>query len=46
MYKRQPFSRAELGALLDLAALGNARLADAQRAALSGAPGERVEVAP
>ena len=41
-----PFSRAELGALLDLAALGNARLADAQRAALSGAPGERVEVAP
>ena len=41
-----PFSRAELGTLLDLAALGNARLAGAQRAALSGAPGERVEVAP
>ena len=41
-----PFNRDELGSLLDLAALGNAKLAEAQRACLGAAVGERIEVAP
>ena len=35
-----PFDRSELGALLDLAASGNARLAALQRRALAGPSGE------
>ena len=41
-----PFSRDELGELLDLATLGNARLAQAQKLALEAPLMERVEVRP
>jgi ribonuclease PH len=39
--EREPFDRAELDRLLDLAATGCVTLADLQAAALSGAPGGR-----
>ena len=41
-----PFSRDELGELLDLATLGNAQLAQAQKLALEAPLMERVEVRP
>ena len=41
-----PFNRDELNELLDLATLGNARLAEAQKLALEAPLMERVEVAP
>ena len=41
-----PFNRDELGELLDLATLGNARLAQAQKLALEAPLMERVEVRP
>ena len=41
-----PFNRDELNELLDLATLGNARLAQAQKLALEAPLMERVEVAP
>ncbi|WP_022868776.1 ribonuclease PH [Schaalia vaccimaxillae] len=39
-----PFNRDELGQLLDLATLGNAQLAKAQRECLAAASGQRIEV--
>ena len=41
-----PFNRDELGELLDLATLGNAELARAQKLALEAPLMERVEVRP